>query len=221
MTSKAPVQLGTDQTEPRTTSQLFATLADSRRRRVLSLLRERRSGVEESELATLVASAEADVPLRAVTDERHERVLVSLRHNHLPALESTGLVDRTGTTVRPADALVTGTDTVEMILDVDTASAATATTLDLLASERRRHAIQYLRAEGTATVDELVAAIRDAGDPQTVRLSLAHTHLPKLAEEGVISDDEAAEERRVVYEGLPVDERTVDELLPHRNVETR
>ncbi|AQL44065.1 hypothetical protein BV210_15745 [Halorientalis sp. IM1011] len=219
MTSKAPVQLETDQAEPRTTSQLFTVLADSRRRRILSLLDERRGGVTEPELATLVASEEADVPLRTVSDDQHERALVRLQHDHLPALESAGLVDRSGTTVRTAYRTEVGRGIVERILDIDGSPADTMTTLDLLASEHRRLVIQYLRAEGEATVDDLVSAISETSD-RNARISLLHTHLPKLADAGVIADDERSDDRYLVYEGLPLDDTTVEELIPVRNGDT-
>lgn len=220
MTSNAPVETDLAQTEPRSTSQLFATLANGRRRRILTLLRERRGGVTESELATLVASAEADVPLRAVTDDQHETALVSLRHNHLPTLESADLVDRTGTTVRPSYTSLTGQGTVERILDVDAPSADTSATLDLLGSKSRQILLQYLWADGAATVDELVSAIREAvpGDRRNARISLRHTHLPKLADADVISEEERGDDRYVVYEGLPIDDATVEELLPDRDL---
>ena len=221
MTSKAPIQIDAHPTEPRPTTELFATLADSRRRRILSLLGERHGDVTESELATLVASEEADVPLGAVTDDQHERVLVALKHDHLPALESAGLVDRSGTSVRQAYTSVTERATVECILDIDAPPEDTTTALDLLASERRQQLIQYLRAERAATVDELVAAIEDPGDRQNVRLSLVHTHLPKLVDASAISDVKSDVERRVVYDGLPVDEQTVERLLSARTVGTR
>jgi len=218
MTSSVPVQIDAGRTETRPAEQLFATLADGRRRRVLALLRERRVGVTDTELATLVASAEAEVPLRSVSDEQHERVLVSLQHSHLPALESAGLVEHDGTTARPVELDVSGHATVETILDIDAPAAATTTTLDLLASERRRIVLQYLQAEGTATVDELVGAVGDADDRRNVRVSLVHTHLPKLAAAGVIAENERGEERYVVYDGLPIDEARLDSLLPDRDL---
>ncbi|WP_424018494.1 DUF7344 domain-containing protein [Halorientalis pallida] len=209
-----PSQTTVDEAEPRALSRLLAALADDRRRRIVSLLRERQSAVSESELATLLASAETDVPLRAVTDEQYEAVILSLRHHHLPTLESVGLVDRADETVAwsaPAEPCAT---TVETALGLDASPADTGTALELLASARRRLVIDHLRTEAETTVDELVRTVTAGSDDENVRVSLVHRHLPKLADAGAISYDETGEGRAVTYEGLPVGDATVDELVP-------
>ncbi|RXK51331.1 DUF7344 domain-containing protein [Halorientalis pallida] len=222
MSSKAPDKTAPDDAEPRTVSRLLAALADSRGRRVVSLLRERRDGIPESELPTLVVSAESGVPLRAVSDERHEAVVVSLKHHYLPALESAGLVQRQGDTVKPSVPSLTGAAVLDTALDLDASPADTETALDLLASERRRTVIEHLRAETETTVDDLItAATDDSADEQDVHVSLVHRHLPKLADADAISYEERGDERRVVYEGLPVDDAAVGELLPDGGTGTR
>ena len=219
MSSNPPVQATIDEPGPRARSRLLAALADSRRRRVVSLLRERRDGASESELAAHVASAEAGAPLRAVTDEQHEAVTISLRHHHHPTLESVGLVERDGETVSWS-APDGAAPIVETALDLDAATADTGTALDLLASWRRRIVIDHLRTEGDATVDELATAITgERGEDETVHVSLVHQHLPKLADAGAISYDESGAERRIRYAGLPVDDATVGELLPDGGTE--
>lgn len=70
------------------------------------------------------------------------------------------------------------------------------TLFDVLASERRRRALQYLAAtETTVPLTELanhVAAVESGGDHQQVTIDLHHRHLPKLAEEGLVSYDAEA-----------------------------
>jgi DNA-binding transcriptional ArsR family regulator len=70
--------------------------------------------------------------------------------------------------------------------------------LRLIADGRRRRVLHTLReSDGTVTVtaivDRIVAAERDVTDgsvaPRSVRTSLHHVHLPKLAAAGVVEFD--------------------------------
>jgi DNA-binding transcriptional ArsR family regulator len=68
---------------------------------------------------------------------------------------------------------------------------------DLLKDARRRCVLYALESHGRTTVRELsrrIAAWRSSddplpADPTTVEISLVHTHLPKLADAGVIQFD--------------------------------
>jgi hypothetical protein len=63
---------------------------------------------------------------------------------------------------------------------------------DLLRNALRRHVIYALRENGPATADELAEAVVSAGVSDCrdrVLTSLVHTHLPKLAEAGVVEYD--------------------------------
>lgn len=76
---------------------------------------------------------------------------------------------------------------------------------EALASPRRRAALAYLReTEGSVALTELATEIahreRETGEPalrheqwNDVTAALAHVHLPKLADEGLVEYDEAAE----------------------------
>ena len=102
--------------------------------------------------------------------------------------------------------------------DVDTA-------MDLLADERRRAALQYLsETGGDATLTELAVeiaaqeagsepnAISDHGDVssrdrRTVRISLHHTHGPKLTSAGVVDYDTETETITLTDRGRTLLER--------------
>jgi len=72
---------------------------------------------------------------------------------------------------------------------------------DMLADRRRRHVLQCLtdQPDGLAEFADLVDAVvghepeTEAGDRETIRTSLYHVHLPKLAEAGVIDYDMRSE----------------------------
>jgi hypothetical protein len=73
--------------------------------------------------------------------------------------------------------------------------------LDLLANGCRRATLRYLaeRPNRPVCLDTLVDYLsgKDFGDRQSVRISLLHLHLPKLARADVVTYDEG--ERRVRY----------------------
>ncbi len=72
----------------------------------------------------------------------------------------------------------------------------------ILAHHRRRQLLWYLMAEDTdvADLNELVTYLSEESDEATtaeqVRLSLIHTHIPKLADHGVIEYDRRNEDVR-------------------------
>lgn len=80
---------------------------------------------------------------------------------------------------------------------------------DVLAAERRRHALRYLTAaERTVPLSELanhVATAESSSDDQQVAIDLHHRHLPKLAEEELISYDAEANLTTVTEDGRRFD----------------
>ena len=90
---------------------------------------------------------------------------------------------------------------------------------ELLADRRRRHILQCLtdQPDGVAEFTDLVDAVvghepeTDAGDRETVRTSLYHVHLPKLAEAGVIDYDTRSEAVR--YSEHPLLEECLANIL--------
>lgn len=94
------------------------------------------------------------------------------------------------------------------------------TLLQLVADRRRRQALQHLRQEanGKTTIDDLVDAMRDrdsGADGQTIdgeqhAIQLYHTHLPKLADYGVVDFD--PENRAVRYQPDEQIETVLDSL---------
>ena len=73
-------------------NRLFRTLSQSRRRVVLSVLTGVSAPISTSKLARLVAAREKRANPAEVGARDVDRIHVSLRHSHLPALASAGLI---------------------------------------------------------------------------------------------------------------------------------
>lgn len=104
----------------------------------------------------------------------------------------------------------------DSLVDRDDVSDALDTAFDLLATERRRHALYCLReANDPVPLLELAdrVAERDsdapADDRERIAVSLGQVHLPKLDDAGVIDFD--SRDQYVAHLGDPV----VDTFLEH------
>lgn len=94
------------------------------------------------------------------------------------------------------------------------------TLLQLVADRRRKEAIQHLRheADGKTTIDDLVEALCNGGaatddhptDRGQLAIQLYHTHLPKLANHGVVAFD--PEHQAVRYQPDAQVEAVLDSL---------
>ena len=81
--------------ESTTPSQDFVgrILSDSRRRALLNVLDSRQGVYELDRVAEWVVSEELDGDWSAFDEEKFDRVLITLYHNHLPMLADAGFVD--------------------------------------------------------------------------------------------------------------------------------
>ena len=70
-------------------------LSDSRRRALLRVLESREGVFELDRVAELVVAEECDDDWSAFDEDRFDRVLITLYHNHLPMLADAGFVDLT------------------------------------------------------------------------------------------------------------------------------
>ena len=75
----------------RSSNRMLAALVDGRRRRILSMLLDRSSPVDEADLARRLAAERAGSAGDAAPEDA-DRARVELRHAHLPALSEAGLV---------------------------------------------------------------------------------------------------------------------------------
>jgi DNA-binding transcriptional ArsR family regulator len=75
---------------------LFDSLSNARRRRVLACLDANRTPISACELARLVAACETDAPEDGLPTQRVQRIYLALYHFHLPKLADGGVLDWDG-----------------------------------------------------------------------------------------------------------------------------
>lgn len=191
---------------------VFRSLSDARRRCVLRLLQDRRSPVDLRDLATQVVAAEGDRPLVSVRPYDVATVVPDLAHDHLPLLETAGLVrwDRDAGTVVLTDHPALGDPKFQHVVASDDAEDDWDAVLAQLADERRRIVLSaVVDHDGPVSRDTVArAALARAPDlftggtsaepVEAIETSLHHVHLPKLQSVGLVSYDR--EDGTVVYE---------------------
>jgi|AntRauTorcE11898_2_1112593.scaffolds.fasta_scaffold02193_4 hypothetical protein len=80
--------------EPLDPDDLFHSLQNERRRRVLRVLTDAEDETfAMGEIAKFVAAAENECPERLVSSDQRKRVYIALYQNHLPQLDDVGLVE--------------------------------------------------------------------------------------------------------------------------------
>ena len=116
--------------------------------------------------------------------------------------------------------MTTDTGPPDALVERDDVSNALDTTFDLLATERRRHALYCLReADDPILLLELAdrVAEREADAPgdgrERVAVSLEQVHLPKLDDAGIIDFD--GHGRLVAHRGDPLVDRFLDRAAEH------
>lgn len=189
-------------------SPLLAAVKSSRRRRILQILADRVSPVDEEELAIRLAAAERETSLQSVRDEEVQSLRADLRHHQLPMLEKVGLIARDGETVTTTDHRVFEDRQTRQLIEAE--DDGWDSVIDCLAAERRRIVLAVLegRTEPMARADlaREVARRESTGEPsddevKTVLVSLHHVHLPKLANAGLVEYNGTDEP--VSYRGHP------------------
>ena len=108
----------------------------------------------------------------------------------------------------------------DAVVDRDDTSTALDTAFDLLATERRRHALYCLReADDPVPLLELADRIAEreadspADDRERIAVSLGQVHLPKLADAGVVDFD--SRDQYVAHRGDPVVDTFLDHAAEH------
>ncbi|WP_276300854.1 DUF7344 domain-containing protein [Halorussus lipolyticus] len=198
----------------RSLDDVFRALADHHRRRILSLVRARDGDLSESDLASLLVAEESGKPLLDVTDNEHQRVHTQLRHVHLPKLAETDLLRWNEARGTVATGLLGAAAPILDGASADADSGELDGVLSALAVERRRTLLSVLREKDALEPGELAERVavrevrRGAGESTptptddeiaSVRASLRHSHLPKLAGVGLVDRDEDG----VSFDGHP------------------
>jgi len=127
---------------------VFHSLCDRQRRRVLGLLRGREEPVWLDTLATFLAAEESETVPGEVTSAQARRFRADLVHDHLPRLESAGLVrwNRDDGSVRATDHPALSDPCLDRVLDEPCGDWDPI--LETLDDDRRRRVLAVLRDHG-------------------------------------------------------------------------
>lgn len=178
-----------------TLTRVFEGLTDPQRRDVLAVVESASASLSETAVARKLAERET-VDWASADDQ--ERVRASLRHRHLPALAGLSLLewDESTATVALGSHPLSNHPRFQALLGADDERwrATVAVHSD---TDRRATASILAERDGSTTRDALARALAvgEAGrgnseaDTRDVAVRLHHTHLPKLAEAGVLEYD--------------------------------
>ena len=194
------------------TTTAFDVLADSSRRRVLSTLLEQEEPLSLETLATDVAVREHGSPV--VTEAQSRTVHIELVHNHVPRLLGCGVLRKVGDDgtrrIALADHPLLEAEWVTRLLGTSTDGpeydeGTLNQTLEAFQPARRRIACAVLSKHDESLPVADLAAMLVAREDDTrlvdvsetdwrpVETTLAHTHLPALADAGLVEYDASSE----------------------------
>ena len=175
-------------------TECYEVLRSPRRLRVLEVLGRRGTRLPPAELTTaLLDRMESDRP----TGQARHEVRLSLVHNHLPRLEDAGIVDWTDAGVALVDVPPVHPADLSVFLDVCGGDHAEEL-LETLVDPVRMRILSVLEdGDSPLSLEQLATRLSaDAGEPfcdaDRAAVALHHTHLPAMADVGVISYDRAS-----------------------------
>ncbi|MDF9745469.1 DUF7344 domain-containing protein [Natrinema salsiterrestre] len=178
-------------------TECYEILRHPRRLRVLEVLGRRRTRLSLSELtAELIEEPATD---GSNGRARHD-VRISLVHNHLPRLEDYDIVDWTDDGVALVDGSPVHPGDLSVLLDRCDDENAEAL-LETLVDPVKMRVLSVLEtADDPVSLEQLAAELvaRDGSpfaDAERAKIALHHSHLPAMADVGVIGYDHKA--RRV------------------------
>ncbi|MFP9192182.1 DUF7344 domain-containing protein [Natronosalvus vescus] len=186
---------GIGETDGRHQRTIYQALSHHRRRQILDVVVTCNHSITDTELAERVLEGCSS------TDDSIQRLLVDLRHVHLPILDDVGLLEweRANNTLTLTEQL--SESTLTSLLEA--ADALGDEQLALVTHSRRRRVLSTTRERSSPVsiselVDDLLEAEHDGSEAantparrRELRLSLAHTHLPRLDDADFLAFDPA------------------------------
>lgn len=175
-------------------------LRDPRQRRVLSILIDRSSPLTERDLSVQVAARETERAPPDVPEDDRQSIHVDLHHRCLPMLEENGWIQRYPEGVVAAEPPSVAVDDSSLPDLRDSDQPFWEAIGALLARPRRQDLVSIL-GDGLdrLTLEELATEVRERGrcawaaerrdGEPTIRSTLHHVDLPKLADVGLIEYD--------------------------------
>lgn len=175
-------------------------LADPRQRRVLSILLDRSHPMTERDLSVQLTARETGTDPPDISEEAHQSIHVDLHHQCLPKLESGGWIKRHHEGIIAAEPLsVRDEDSSQPNLH-DPDHPPWEAVGALLARPQRQDLVSIVAGRRDyLTLEELATGLTERSyaswpaeqrdDEPTLRRTLHHVDLPKLAEVGLIEYD--------------------------------
>ncbi|WP_226005571.1 DUF7344 domain-containing protein [Natrinema salinisoli] len=191
MSSDAHLGGNTSDPLPQIPTECYEILRHPRRLRVLEVLGRRQARLSLSELtAELIEEPATD---GSNGRARHE-VRISLVHNHLPRLEDYDIVDWNDDGIALLDGSPVHPGDLSVLLDrCDDENAETL--LETLVDPVRMRLLSILEtADGPVSLEYLASELGSCtggqfADAERAKIALHHTHLPAMADVGVIGYD--------------------------------
>ncbi len=172
-------------------AECYEILRHPRRLRTLEILGSRQTRLSLSELTTaLVERMDSDIP----TGQARHDVRVSLVHNHLPRLEDAGIVDWTDAGIELVDEPPVRPTDLSIFLEVCEDENA-AELLRILVDPVRMQILSVLEdGDRPLSLEQLATQLSACTggpfcDGDRAAVALHHSHLPAMADIGVISYD--------------------------------
>lgn len=171
-------------------TECYEALRHPCRLRVLEVLGRRTERLSLSELTTALVEGDGPVP----DGRTREDVRIALVHDHLPRLADRGIVDRTDEGVSLADEPPVHPDDLSRLLEL-CADGDAAALLETIVDPVRLRLLSTLEdTDRPLSVDRLASRLGTgegglSDDPERARIALHHSHLPALADVGVLDYD--------------------------------
>ncbi|SDC80973.1 transcriptional regulator [Natrinema hispanicum] len=172
-------------------AECYEILRHPRRLRVLEILGSRQTRLSLSDLTTaLIDRMDSDIP----TGQARHDVRISLVHNHLPRLEDAGIIDWADTGIALVDEPPVRPTDLSIFLEACEDENAEKL-LETLVDPVRMRILSVLEANDRPLSLEQLATQLSActGGPfcdgDRAAIALHHSHLPAMADVGVISYD--------------------------------
>lgn len=193
-------------------------IAANRRREIITTLLDRDTEITEHELALRLAGTEPAAPVSDETKAEVHDIRTALTHVHLPKLEAAALIDRDphAETLKTSSHPALDDPRFRRLLTIEAEGVDTA--LAGLSHDHRRIVLTLLReATVPLTRTDLAREVlgrepefadRDSPSVDEVKISLHHSHLPRLVEPEFIEYD--PETGQATYLGHHAVERVIE-----------
>ncbi|WP_049988942.1 DUF7344 domain-containing protein [Natrinema salifodinae] len=171
-------------------TECYEILRHPRRLRILEVLGTRQTRLDLSELTTeLLERTTGD----SSNGQARQEIRITLAHNHLPRLDDYDIVDWTDEGIALVDEPPVHPADISVLLELCDSENAERLLETVVDPVRMRLLLLLENEDRPLSIDQLAAQLgsRDGplSDPNQAKIALHHSHLPALADVGVLSYD--------------------------------